>query len=118
MEEPEQQCRRTVFLDRSHLRLALKRGELHVSDVPYVATRLTRHFPRLLRQHQQPAHDECDLQSWPTPRRSEAFWKRDAWTRQYRQQTTERLRAARRSTGAVLREAKYRLLTACAQRRC
>src|SRR6185295_10960409 len=117
MEEPEQQRRRTVFLDRSHLRLALRLFDLHVPDVPHLAAGFSRYFSRLVGQHQQSAHDERDLQSWSTPRTSKAVRQRNAWTRQQRQQTTERLRPRRQSARAVLCAAEHEFLAARAERR-
>ena len=51
--------------------------ELHVPAVPHLAARRARHLARLHRQHQQPAHDERDLQLWARAWSSRKRWGKE-----------------------------------------
>ena len=61
--ESQLECRRAVFLGRSHLRLGARRHEFRVPAVPHLPARHARHVVHLDRQHQQPADDERGVSS-------------------------------------------------------
>ena len=54
-------------------------AQLHVPAGPHPASRHAGHLAGLDRLHQQPAHDERDLQSRPAPRPGQALGRGDAW---------------------------------------
>ncbi len=62
--ELELECRRAIFLDRSHLCLGSRSQQLPLSALPYLAARRARYLAGFSGQHQQPAHHECGIRTW------------------------------------------------------
>jgi hypothetical protein len=74
MGKPVLQCRRPVFLDRSHIRLEPGQYQLRLAAVPHLAPGLARHVAGIRGQHQQSANHECLVSPGAAPQAGIALW--------------------------------------------
>ena len=88
--EPQLQCRRAIFLDRSDLLLGGGPFQFRLPAVSHFASGQPRYFAGFKRQHQQSAHDECHLLTGAAAGTSQTVRQRDAGRRTTEQQATER----------------------------
>ena len=92
LEKPELHRRRAIHVGGPRVRLLGEPGQLPVPVGPHLPAGQHGHLAGLDRQHQQPAHDERDLQSRRAHGAGAALGQGDAGRRRAQQQAAERLR--------------------------